>query len=207
MVCCVDATICRRGLNSNLARRPESAINNDLENDQENPHVNPKVFNSGNSAEFDPNSATANSSAEINRLSNELNSRISRDMDKMRNSVSVQIQRAINDAISNQVLPQNRNAFKAGSGQVTKNGWDIPSERPEVNSEELRNGKTRKDMGNEQAHGRQFIDHYDDSDACNIFIGDKSLLVSLYTSPSLLSILCYTSAIFQLNCKCCLFFF
>ena len=50
-------------LNSNLARRPESAISIDLENDQENPHVHPRVINSGNSAEFDPNSATAYSSA------------------------------------------------------------------------------------------------------------------------------------------------
>ena len=154
-------------LNSNLARRPESAISNDLENDQENTHVNQRVINSGNSAEFDRNSATANSSAEMNRLSSELNSRISREMDEMMNSVSVQIQRAINDAISNQVFPQIQNVIKAGSAQVTKNGWDIPPERPEVNSEGLRNGKTRNDVRNEQAHGRQFIDHYDDRDACD----------------------------------------
>ena len=54
------------------------------------------------------------------------------------NSVSVQIQRAINDAISNQVLPQIQNAIKAGSGRMTRYGWDVPSERPEVNSEDLR---------------------------------------------------------------------
>ena len=52
-------------------------------------------------ADFDRNSVTAILSAEINRLSSELNSRISREMDEMMNSVSVQIQRAINDAISN----------------------------------------------------------------------------------------------------------
>ena len=55
-------------LNSNLARRPESAISNDLENDHENTHVNPRVISSGNCAESDRTSATANSSAEINRL-------------------------------------------------------------------------------------------------------------------------------------------
>ena len=38
-------------------------------------------------------------------------------MDEMLNSVSVQIQRAINDAISNQALPQIQNAFRAGSDQ------------------------------------------------------------------------------------------
>ena len=37
----------------------------------------------------------------------------------MMNSVSVQIQRAINDAISSQVLPQIQNALMAGSGHTT----------------------------------------------------------------------------------------
>ena len=36
-------------LSSNLARRPESAISNDLENDQGNRHVDPRVINSANS--------------------------------------------------------------------------------------------------------------------------------------------------------------
>ena len=98
-------------LNSNLARRPESVVSNDFENDDENTHVRPRVINSGISADFDHNSATANSSAENNRLSRELNSRLSREMDEMMNSVSVQIQRAINEAISNQVLPQIQNAL------------------------------------------------------------------------------------------------
>ena len=52
-------------LNSNLAIRPESAISNDLENDHENSHLNPRVINSGNCAESDRNSVTANSSAVI----------------------------------------------------------------------------------------------------------------------------------------------
>ena len=155
-------------LNSNLARRPERVVSNDFENDDENTHVSPRVVNSGISADFDHNSATANTSAEINRLSSELNSRISREMDETMNSVSVQIQRAINDAISNQVLPQIQNAIKAGSGQRTKNGWDVPSERPEVNSESLRSEKARNDLKSEQTHGRQFNDYSDDRNAYDI---------------------------------------
>ena len=135
-------------LNSELARRQESVISDDLENNQENTHVNPKNINSGKSAEFDHNSATANSSAEVNRLSSELNSRISREMDEMMNSVSGQIQRAINDPISNQVLPQIQNVIRAGSEKVTKNGWDVLSERPEVNSEGLRSDKARNEVRN-----------------------------------------------------------
>ena len=107
------------------------------------------------SADFDHNSVTANSSAEINRLSSELNSRISREMDEMMNSVSVQNQRAISDAISNQVLPQIRNVIKAGSGQLTKNAWNAPSERPDVNSEAPRNSGSRNNIRSEQDQDRQ----------------------------------------------------
>ena len=57
----------------------------------------------------------------------------------MMNSVSVQIQRAISDAISTQVLPQIQNVIMAGSGHGTRKGWDVPSERPELNSEVQRN--------------------------------------------------------------------
>ena len=92
-------------LNSNLARRPESAISNDHENDHENTYVNPRVIDSGNCAESGRNSATANSSAEIKTLSCELNSRLSRELDEMIGSVNTQIQRAISYAISNQILP------------------------------------------------------------------------------------------------------
>ena len=152
-------------LNTNLATRPESVISNDLENDQENTRLNPRVINAGTSAEFDHNSATDTSSAEINKLSSKLNSRISPEMDEMMNSVSVQIQRAINDAISNQVLPQIQNAIKACSGQMTKSGWDVPSERPEINSEVLRREKVKNDLRSEQSYGRQFNDHSDDRNA------------------------------------------
>ena len=102
-------------LNINLTRRLESAVSNDFENDGENAHMNSRNINSSISADFGHNSATANSSAEIDRLSSELNSRISREMDEMMNSVSVQTQRANNNAISNQVLPQIQNVIKADS--------------------------------------------------------------------------------------------
>ena len=52
------------------------------------------------------NSTGASSSAEFNRLSGELNSRISSEKDEMINSVSVKIQKPFSDAINNQVKPQ-----------------------------------------------------------------------------------------------------
>ena len=71
-------------------------------------------------------------------------------MDEMMNSVCAQIQRAISDAISTQVLPQIQNVIMAGSGHVTKKGWDVPSERPELNSEVQRNLNAKNSLRNEQ---------------------------------------------------------
>ena len=141
--------------NSNLSRRPESFINDEFENDEEGTRRNQRVTNPVTGAELDRNSVTANSSVEINRLSRELNSRISQEMEEMINSVSVQIQRAINDAINNQVLPQIQNVIMAGSGHVTKKGWNVPAERPEPYPEVQRNLDTRNNLRNEQDEGNQ----------------------------------------------------
>ena len=72
-------------------------------------------------------------------------------MDEMMNSVSSQIQRAISDAINNQVLPQIQNVVMAGSGQETRRGWERSDERPENYSEVQHNAKTRTTFNNE--HG------------------------------------------------------
>ena len=105
------------------------------------------------SADLGRNSAEANSLAEINRLSSELNSRISREMDEMMNNVGTQIQRAINEAINNQVLPQIQNVIMAGSGRETRRGWEVPVERPEENAEEQRIPNAKADCRNEQHDG------------------------------------------------------
>ena len=65
-------------------------------------------------------------------------------MDEIMNSVSVQIQRAIIDAINNQVLPQIQNALRAGSGTVTQKGGNVSVERPERITEDNSNLKTRR---------------------------------------------------------------
>ena len=77
-----------------------------------NLHFNSKENRSNNSAESGHYSAGTDSSAEFNRLSGELNLRISREMDEMMNNVSAHIQRAINDSISSEVLPQIQNVLK-----------------------------------------------------------------------------------------------
>ena len=136
-------------LDSSLARRPGSATSNNFGNDDENLYQDCRDISSGIDADYGQSSVGSNSHAEINRLSFELNSRISREMDEMMNSVSVQIQRTINDAISNQVLPLIQNAIMAGSGHVTRKGWNVSAEEPEANSEVLRNAGTRDNSRSE----------------------------------------------------------
>ena len=71
-------------------------------------------------------------------------------MDEIMNSVNVQIQRAISDAISTQVLPQIQNVSMAGSGHGTRKGWDIPTERPELIPEVRRNSNMKNTLRNGQ---------------------------------------------------------
>ena len=153
-------------VNSNHARRPESVNSSLFKNNEENLHLNTREAELGVNAELGRNSASANSSAEINRLPSELYSRISREMDEMMNSVSVQIQRAINDAISSQVLPQIQNVLMAGSGHVTQKGWNVPAEGPEIDPEVLRSENSRNNLKSERVRNRLIDEPMDNS--CDI---------------------------------------
>ena len=148
-------------LDSNLPRRSRSFVSNESENEDGNIGENQRKINSRTNTECDRNSVTVNSSAEINRLSSELNSRISREMNEMMNSVSVQIQRAISDAISTQVLPQIQNVIMTGSGHRTRKGWDVSSEGPELISEVRRNLNAKSNLRNEQDENQLNNDYPD----------------------------------------------
>ena len=126
-------------VSSNFGRRPGSSSADELENNGENRYSAIRDTGPSSNADYGQISTGGNSSAEINKLSSELNSRLSRELDDMMCSVNSQIQKAISDAVSNQVLPQIQSALSAGSGHLTQNRWDVPSERPEVNSEGLQN--------------------------------------------------------------------
>ena len=144
-----------RSLDSNSARRRNSVVSDNQENEDESLYSNCRNNEPRTSADLGQNSAEANSLAEINRLSSELNSRISREMDDMLNNVSSQIQRAINEAINSQVLPQIQNAMMAGSVHETRRGWEVPAERPETDAEEQRNPNARTNSRNERHDVRQ----------------------------------------------------
>ena len=142
-------------VSSNFGRRPGSTSADELGNSGENRHSVTRDIDPGNNADYGRNSIGGNSSAEINKLSSELNSRLSRELDDMMCSVNSQIQRAISDAISNQVLPQIQSALSAGSGHMTQNRWDIPSERPEINSEGVQNTNPRDSSTSKHNHDHQ----------------------------------------------------
>ena len=142
-------------LESASVRRHDSVMSNNLENEGGSSYSNHMNSNVRANTVNGQNSVDVSSQAEINKLFSELNSRISREMDEMMNSVSVQIQRAINDAISNQVLPQIQNVILAGSGRVTRKGCDVSAERPEINPEAQRNLNARNNLRNEQDEGHQ----------------------------------------------------
>ena len=113
-------------LDGTSIRRQESIISNNLENEEMDLHSDHRNLGVGTSTGHDRNSASIDSQAEINKLSSELNSRISREMDVMMDSVSSQIQRAISDAINNQVL----NRFKTSL-------WPVQDRRLEVDGRDL----------------------------------------------------------------------
>ena len=161
-----------------FARRPRSDNGDVSENNEENFHPNTRESRSGNSADLGQNYTGASSSVEFNRLSGELNSRISRELDEMMNSVSVQIQRAISDAIGNQVSPQIQNALKTGPGYVTQKGWNVPAERPEYFAEDFRNKKLRSISRSVFIRNR-LQDEFTDQ-AYGNFITERSKLVSIF---------------------------
>ena len=86
-------------------------------------------------------------------------------MDEMLNSVNTQIQRAISNAINNQILPQTQDALRPESGHVTQNRGNVPVERLEINPEDYRSEKTKNNSRSELIrdclHDNHTIQGYD----------------------------------------------
>ena len=156
-------------VSSNFGRRPGSASADELDYNGENRYSVTRDIGPVHNADYGQNSTGGNSSAEINKLSSELNSRLSRELDDMMCSVIFQIQRAISDAISNQILPQIQSALNAGSGHLTQSRWNVPSKRPEVSSEGLQNVNP-KDSSASKPNGNRQNDGVVDSHAYDINI-------------------------------------
>ena len=81
----------------------------------------------------------------------------------MMSSVKTQIQGAISDAISNQILPQIQNALRAGSGHMTQNRWNVPAERLEINPEYYPSEKTKSNSRSEPTRDCLFDNHQENA--------------------------------------------
>ena len=105
-----------------VSRRPESPSCDALVNNESNSHFNSRENEIRGFVGHVHNSEGTESSSEFNRLSEELNQRISQEMDGLMSSVGIQIQRAVSEAITEQVLPQIQASPRAGSRQSTQKG-------------------------------------------------------------------------------------
>ena len=176
-------------ISSNRTGRPESASGDEFDNNDGNRYLDTRGNGLGTNADYGRNSTGGNSSAEINRLSSELNSRLSRELDEMMSSVKTQIQRAISDAISGQMFPQIQSVLNAGSSQSTFNRWNVPSERPGINSEVLLNANSRDNpasMPNRPCEGPAEFQAYDSlqnhKDCYHMDVNDSGNFVESKTS-------------------------
>ena len=61
-------------------------------------------------------------------------------------TVSSHIQRAINEAKSDQILPQIQATLKSGQGHMPERRWEDPARRPEYRSEEALDRRLRSQM-------------------------------------------------------------
>ena len=65
------------------------------------------------------------SNSEFNRLSGDLNRRFTQEMGDFMGTVSSQIQRAINEAISVEILPQIQATLRSRQRQMPERRWDL----------------------------------------------------------------------------------
>ena len=90
----------------NFVRRPESPSYDALSDHNFNSQLISNENEIGGFAGNGQNTTELDSCSKLNRLSGELNQRIKQEMNGLMKSVSLQIQRAKNEAIYEQVLPQ-----------------------------------------------------------------------------------------------------
>ena len=134
---------------SNHGRRPENPSYDTLLNQNSNSHLNSNEAEFRIYAQNGQSPRDADSDIEFNRLSGELNQRITREMSDFMSTASSQIQRAINEAINDQILPQIQVTLKSGQGHVLERRWDNLAKRPEYRSDEALERGFRSDSGDE----------------------------------------------------------
>ena len=129
---------------NNYGRRPKSPSDT-LLNQERNSHPNSHETETRTCAQNDQISREVDSGSEFNRLSGELNQRIIKEMNNSMITVKSRIQRATNEAISDQILPQIHATLTSGQGRMPQRRWEDPARRPEYRSEEALDSRFRSD--------------------------------------------------------------
>ena len=122
-----------RSLNGNSEPREGSSNDNEI-----------RTYNRANSHRGPEISETKE--RKLENMANEMNSRISQELDGLLFTVNTQVQRVIDNAISAQILPQIQTVFRAANG----NG---PSEGPDSGAEGLNRSANMTSSRNDVSEG------------------------------------------------------
>ena len=115
-------------MKSATLNQPESPRYNALVKHDVISHSNSRKDEIGGYTGNGRNSIEVDSSSEINKLYGELNRRSTQDMNDLMSSGSSQIQRAISEAINEQVLPLIQATLRSGQGLVPRSGREVRAE-------------------------------------------------------------------------------
>ena len=105
---------------SNYGRKPESPSYDTLLNQSSTSHPNSREIEIRTYTQNGQSSREADSGSEFNRLSGELNQRITTEMSDLMSTVK----RALNEAISDQILPRIQATLKSGQGHMPERRWE-----------------------------------------------------------------------------------
>ena len=128
---------------SNFGRRPDSPCYDSSVNQNTNSHFNSREAEIRTCVQIGQSLSETDSSSEFNKLSGELNQGITQEMGDFMSTVSSQIQRAMNETIMDQILPQIQSTIKAGHGQLPERRSEVPVRGQGFRSEEALNHKFR----------------------------------------------------------------
>ena len=112
---------------SNSGRRPDSPSYNYSGNQDINSHSNSREGEIRSYSQNGQITSENSSNSELNRLPGELTQRNTQEMGDFMTSVSSQIQRAIHEAINEQILPQIQATLRSQQGQVPESRWEVPA--------------------------------------------------------------------------------
>ena len=136
-------------MSSNFGRRPDSPGYDTSVNQNTNSHSNSREAEIRTCAQNGQSLREADSNSEFNRLSAELNQSNTQEVGDFESTVSSHIQRAINEAISDHILPQIQTTLRSGQGQLPERRWVVPVRGQGLRSENYSNRRFRSNSRDE----------------------------------------------------------